>query len=407
MTTQERSQQKSFAAKRRALEDAAYRKGLHPTRVFPVLFPVHEVEVRATTRVGRPYGLIDKFLERSIAEGGITTITDLADFLGLDAVLVDRALRVLRRIGHLRPHDDELVLTPLAHESLSDGTRYEIRREERRKIYFEGFQSQPLHRRHYEDSSAFLTPVEAETRAKEERFSQLLSTRPFRKDALAALEKHPERGKFNLPLTVENPREIQPEYVFLPLYLVRAIARGGHLRYLAYDEANVGEFDEGLSELCTQQPEIARALQNETPSVAEQKYSVQKWLDKNAPSGRSPFQHPDGSWQVNFAPEDFEPVGSRSIRDVGSFVDLRTVVVRMWCQDHDVRRRALLKRVESQLDRFRYKPQDRADELRMTGDQLEFPGLDESRLRALATEAGRSDLVDRLDQVVGTPAQDT
>ncbi|WP_017975644.1 hypothetical protein [Actinopolyspora halophila] len=91
---------------------------------------------------------------------------------------------------------------------------------------------------------------------------------------------------------------------------------------------------------------------------------------------------------------------------MGSFVDLRTVVVRMWCQDQEVRRRALLERVESQLDRFRYKPQDRADELRVIGDQLEFPGLDESRLRALAPEAGRSDLVDRLDRLVGNPAQD-
>ncbi|MGW5792028.1 hypothetical protein ACWEV3_15630 [Saccharopolyspora sp. NPDC003752] len=397
MTAQEPSWHNMHAAKRSALEDAAYRQGVYPTRVFRVLLPVHEVEVKATTRTGRDYALIDKFLERSIDEGGLTTIPRLAEFLSLDPVLVDRAVRVLHRIGHLDPNSAELALTPLARESLDANICYEIRREDRRKLYFDGYQSEPLHRRYYQDSKVFLDPAEAQART-EDKFVRLTSTYPFRRAALTALEKNPDRDKFNLPLSVENPEDVQPECVFLPLFLVRTVVRGGHVRYLAYSEAISGQLDEELSDLCTNHPDIGFTLQNETPHVSQQEQIVSGWLERNAPAGREFFQHPDGSWQADFAPEDFEPT-KRRIRDVGSFVDLGTVVVRVWCQDHEVRRRALLARAKSLLGVFRYRPQDRADLLRMAGDQLEFPDLDDSRLRALAAEAGDNDLLEQLDQL--------
>ncbi|MDA3625190.1 hypothetical protein OU415_07070 [Saccharopolyspora sp. WRP15-2] len=389
-------------AKRRALEKAAYREGVYPTRVFPVLFPVHEIEVRATIRTGRDYALIDKFLERSIAEGGITTIPHLAEFLRLDPVLVDRAVRVLRRIGHLDPHGDQLVLTDLARESLKANTCYEIRHEDRRKIYFDGYTSQPMHRRYYQSSSPFLAPAEA-TALRDMRFTQLSSFRPFRREALTALARNPDREKFNLPMAVENPQEVQPECVFLPLYLVRAVTRGGHERYLAYSETNGSELDEELSALCTELPEIDSTLQNERRPVSEQRALVESWLARKAPAGRVPFQHPDGSWQADFEAGDFQPDGSRRVGDVGSFVDLGDVVVRVWCQDHAVRRRAVLERAKSLLGNFRYRSQNRADRLRLIGDQLEFPGLDESRLRALAVEDGQHDLVQQLERLLDHP----
>lgn len=404
MTAQERTQHRMNIAKRRVLENAAYREGVYPTRVFPVLFPVHEIEVRATTRTGRDYALIDKFLERSIADGRITTIPHLAEFLCLDPVLVDRAVRVLRRIGHLDLHGDQLVLTDLARESLKANTCYEIRHEDRRKIYFDGYTSQPMHRRYYQSSSPFLTPAEA-LALLNMRFSRLSSFRPFRREALTALARNPDREKFNLPISVENPQEVQPECVFLPLYLVRAVVRGGHERYLAYSETNGSELDEELSALCTELPEIDFTLQNERRPVSEQRAVVEGWLTRNAPARRVPFQHPDGSWQADFEAEDFQPDGSRSVRDVGAFIDLGAVVVRVWCQDHKVRRRAVLERTKSLLGLFRYRPQDRTDRLRMIGDQLEFPGLDESRLRALAVEAGQNDLVEQLDRLVERPEQ--
>ncbi|MDA3647936.1 hypothetical protein LZ318_07205 [Saccharopolyspora indica] len=386
-------------AKRSALEDAAYRQGVCPTRVFRVLFPVHEVEVRATTRTGRDYALIDKFIERSIDDGEFTTVRDLAKFLSLDPVLVDRAVRVLHRIGHLSSRGDQLALTSLAHESLAANTCFEIRREDRRKLYFDGFRSKPLHRRYYQDSTVFLDPSEARARAERDEFVWLTSTWQFRREALTDLEKNPDRDKFNLPLSVENPEDAQPEYVYLPLFLVRTVVRGGYVRYLAYSEAVRGQLDEELSDLCTNLPDIGFTLQNETPPVEMQEQIVRGWLERNAPPGRELFQHPDGSWQADLTPEDFGPAAQRGITDVGSFVDLRTVVVRVWCQDHEVRRRALLTRAKSLLGVFRYRPQDRADLLRMTGDQLDFPDLNDTRLRALATEAGETDLLNQLDQL--------
>src|SRR4051812_19990309 len=85
----------------RALEDAVYRVGVRPTRIFALLLPVLCVEIEATVTDGEPYELIDRYLGRAIAEGGLHTTVELADFLALDEVLVDRALRFLTAIGHV------------------------------------------------------------------------------------------------------------------------------------------------------------------------------------------------------------------------------------------------------------------------------------------------------------------
>ncbi|GAA0513874.1 hypothetical protein [Saccharopolyspora thermophila] len=392
----------------RVLEDAAYRQGLNPTRLYALLLPVHEVEVQATTRTSRPYGLIDRFLERAIAEGGITTVPGLADFLALDPVLVDRAVRVLRSIGHLRAHSDALELTQLARESLRDGTCYEIRRQDRRKLYFDAYRCEPLHRRHYGNATTFLNRAEAFAATEADPSVQLLySWHQFRREALANLARRSDRDEFNLPLSVENPKDARAEYVFLPIYAVRAVARGGTVRYLVYGAATDGELDEGLSDLCTHTPEIAQTLEHEIIPVLDQERRIRRWLTNKGFSAREPMRFPDGSWQVDFQPEDFTPAGTREVSGVGTFIDLRTVVVRVWCEDVDVRRRALLARLDGLLHRFRYRPAEFPAMLRHLGSQLELPGLDANTLRALVREAGRHDLAERLDQLLEASASNT
>lgn len=398
---QAQSPQRADYTRIRVLEDAAFRRGLHPNRLFDLLLPVHEVEVEATTRTERPYGLIDKFLERAIAEGRITTVPRLAGFLGLEPVLVDRAVRVLRSIGHLPAHSDALELTQLARESLRDNTCYEIRRQDRRKLYFDAYRCEPLHRRYYADSAAFLNRAEAFAAAKADPTRRPLSSPyQFRRAALENLARRADRAEFNLPLSVENPQDVRPEYVFLPVLVVRAVARGGHVRYLAYG-ATSGELDEGFSDLCTGTPEIAGVLEHETVSVAEQERRISLWLANKGLSGYKPMLSPDKSWHVDFEPKEFEPIGTRKLNGVGSFIDLKSVVVRVRCENADVRRRALLARAGSLLQRCRYRPDEHAATLQYLGEQLEFPDLNAGKLRALAREADRDDLVELIDELFG------
>jgi predicted transcriptional regulator len=382
----------------RALNDAAFRQGFHPIRLSSVLLPVHEVEVRATTRTGRPYGLIDKFIERTIAETRASTVSEIADVLDLQPALVDRAVRVLRRIGHLPAHSGALELTDLARESLRDEICYEQKREDRRKIYFDGYRCEPLHRRHYGKPSSFLNYAEASALVhQEERLLMLPALHQFHREALNNLARRTDRAEFNLPSNVENPQDVRPEFVYLHLYVVRAQARGGNVRHLAYAPDAGLEYDEHLSELCSSTPDITGFLDQSTPPIANQERRIRNWLAKNELTGIDPMRHPDGSWHVDLPPEEFLPTGSRHESSVGSFLDLWTVAVRVWCEDRDVRQRALLARTRVILRRAGYRPEELPDLVRRLGAQLEFPDLDVHRLRALVAEAGEQDLAEQLD----------
>lgn len=175
----------------RALEDAMFGRGLVPTRIFPLLLPVWEVEVKATVTDGRPYQLIDRYLERGIAEGGLGTRAELAGFFALDVSLVDRAVRVLGAIGHLTEHDGRLALTELGRRSQRDQVCYLIEREDRRKLYFDGFLSRPLTRPYYQASVVTLMS-QPEARAATvanayPRFGMLWTATGFRREALTEL----------------------------------------------------------------------------------------------------------------------------------------------------------------------------------------------------------------------------
>ncbi len=68
---------------RRAIEHAAGLPGLRPLRLFPVLWPLWQVETTASSYAEQPYELIDRFLIRAIREAGLSQTAELAGFLGL------------------------------------------------------------------------------------------------------------------------------------------------------------------------------------------------------------------------------------------------------------------------------------------------------------------------------------
>ncbi|MEV6228069.1 hypothetical protein AB0L88_09400 [Saccharopolyspora shandongensis] len=384
--------------KRRVLEDAAFGQGLNPTMLFSLLLPVYEVEVETTTRYGRDYALIDKFAERAIAEGQVTTESELVQFLKLDALLVDRAVRVLERIGHLTRCGPRLELTALARESLRDNTCYEDRRHDRRKLYFDAYRCQPLHRRYYESESVtFLNRADLRSPVVAE-FSPLGLGVPFRPEVLERLGDRDEREKYNLPIEVENPHLARPEFAYLPVYVVRALDRGAKPRYLVYGQAAGGELDQELSALCQHTPEITAALENEIRATGDQQPRIKKWLDSAGLRDRELVRFPDGSWRVSLLPGDFKPAGNLRLSEAGSFIALRAAVVRMWCGDAELRHRALFERVETFLHGFRARPAEVPRLIRQIGAQLRFGDLDVAAVRTMALSAGRTELVERLDE---------
>ncbi|GAB3491007.1 hypothetical protein [Amycolatopsis cihanbeyliensis] len=387
--------------KERALEDAAFRHGFTPVRLFSLLLPVWQVDVRATTVEGKPYELIDRYLERGLAECGLNTVAELAAFFSLDEVLVDRAIRFLAGIGHLTgTPDGGLTLTDLGRNSHRDQVCYVVERQDRRRLYFDGYTSLPLTRRHYDAGVVtFLTLAQAGAmHGRDQDFRLLATTKGFRRETLAELARYRDRERYNLPHRLDRPESLGEECVFLPVHVIRAVQPGGKIRFLAYGQA-ADTADPELSELCEQAPEIQGALANEDTTEEEQRTRITSWLLRKGLSGYRPVRFPHGGWQVELPRSAFEPSGPIPCASLGSFAALSTTVVRIWCADKELREQGFLDRVES----FARARQRKAGEVTAlatkAGRQLGFESTDLSALRAMAAAAGRDALVLLLDSL--------
>ncbi|WP_410596474.1 hypothetical protein [Amycolatopsis sp. lyj-23] len=388
----------------RALEDAAFGQGLTPLHVFAVLLPVWQVEVRATTTDGRPYELIDRYLERGIAEAGLGTTAELAAFFALDHALVDRALRVLHRIGHLEVRDGRLALTELGLRSQRDRVCYVVRREDRRKLYFDGFRSAPLSRPYYDaDVVTFLTVGEipaATANEKYRTYRMLHTSHGFRTGAPAELAGRADRDHYNLPVRIDRPEILdRPECVYLPVFVVRAAETSGRLRHLVYSQA-ADVADPELGTLCETTPEIAGVLESDA-HTADAEARITGWLRNQGLEDCAPVRTAQGGWRVVLPAGSFRPDGPVPLAKLGSFAVLKTDLVHVWCVDRGTRERAFLDRLDALLGRG---PNGREAELeaRVARIVRQFGlgdlGLPEIRDRA--GKAGRGRLADRLGQLL-------
>ncbi|WP_308299099.1 hypothetical protein [Streptomyces sp. GESEQ-35] len=97
------------------------------------------VEVQADATEGEPYELIDRFLERGIAEAGLATADELAAFFALEPALVRQALQFLAAIRHIEEdRHGRLALTELGLRSVRDEIRCTVTQKDRRKLYLRG-----------------------------------------------------------------------------------------------------------------------------------------------------------------------------------------------------------------------------------------------------------------------------
>ncbi|WP_406294387.1 hypothetical protein OG948_05950 [Embleya sp. NBC_00888] len=385
----------------RAVEHAAFVEGIAPTGVFPVLLPVWSVEIRATVTEGKPYDLIDHYLERAIDEGHLDTVDSLARFLGLDAVLVDRALRSLVAIDHVVRTGNAVELTELGRRSVRAGTRYVVTHEDRRRLYFDAFGSRPLTRRYYAGDPVTLVSGgqldAAQAGRNGQRFTLLVSTHGFARDALARLSASPERDRYNLPARIDQPQSLGEEMVFLPVYIVRGWegGPGGRLRHLAYGQAG-DEADPDLSTMAQETVEIVSALASEQTDPER----AQVWMREKHPSATGPEALDRGGWRATFPPESFGPNAPFTLTKVGSFTRHSGCLFQLWCADPGTRRRALVERMDEYLGaRSRPTRDDVDDRLARIAEQLDLKGTDRAELQRWAHLYDRGVLAARLDEL--------
>ncbi|MCC3763882.1 hypothetical protein K3N28_12490 [Glycomyces sp. TRM65418] len=388
-----------------AVERVVHDLGLRPTRVLAGLLPLWRVEVEATTTEGRPYELIDRFLEESIAYGGFGTVNELALFLSLDETLVDRALRFLARIGHLVESGGHYRLTELGKRSVEDGKRYEVRKADRRILYFEALSSRPLTRPYYNTRAVtVLTEYEA-TRlvsgpggVRFQRFGGPPLGRSA--NALQDLVNSPERDRYNLPEGIEDINPIGADTpARLPVYLVRTESSYGEPQYLAYTQAS-READPELSEICGQHAYARSHLEAlEAQGLGGgDKANITDWADHRKLGKRAAVQRQtDGTWRLVLPERELTRGNGLDIGQVGRYKVSRDTVFQLWCDSPHARTRAFLERVEVYFDSVRSPNRDELqDRFDQFARQLELAPMSLESIAALAANAGRRHLSDQL-----------
>jgi hypothetical protein len=211
---------------RRAVEHATSLTGVHPLRLFPVLWPLWQVETTASFYDERAYEVVDRFLVRAVSEAGLCRVDELAAFYGIPAALVQRCLRFLTTIGHVDQDGETVSLTALGQRSAQAGIRYEPK-ESRQEILIEQFTGQPLPRRYYEGSVPVFTSTEVpeDRLADRSRFMPLFAAAVFRPELVERLAERSDRAELNVPQHLRDLRVVGERPAFMPVYLIETAGR--------------------------------------------------------------------------------------------------------------------------------------------------------------------------------------
>jgi hypothetical protein len=315
---------------RRILERVTAMPGIEPLRVFPLLLPMWAVQIKAVVQDAQPYEVFDQFLSRAIGAAAIRDVRGLADFFAVEPALVERALRFLDNIGHLRRDGDALSLTELGVRSLADGRRYVVK-EDRQILYFDGFTGSPLPKAHY--VGAVMVDEPELTLNRSTRFQAVAHTGPLRRDALQELARRPDREKFNLPGALMSVEMSEVSNAWLPAYVVECVS--GLLVFVkAIDGA-----DPYLSKLVTSH--LLDALNAETSVDDLQVW--RRWLAAKGYPDVRPARLPNRVLRASLPPEAF---GERmKWWQLGSFETRDHTFLQLWCDDKVTRLLAVLERV--------------------------------------------------------------
>ncbi|WP_420311849.1 hypothetical protein ACOB87_29670 [Streptomyces sp. YS-B37] len=395
----------------RVLEDAAVERGLAPTRLHALLLPVWQVEIRATVTEGEDFHLIDRHLERGLAYGGLTTVAELAVFFALEESLVAQAVRFLTRTGHIAEHGGRLALTALGLRSVQDDRRYVVTREDRRKLYFEALSCTPLPRTHYDERK--VTPLAGEAVQKLlnskqfPRFTMVSVMTGFDHGALtrlAAQTDREQRDRLNLPVALDQVQSMGGEdLVHLPVHVVRGLREDGRSGLLVYSQVG-SEPDRDLTAVIERADGILAAIEAEEREAEHHEASLraaETWLAQQGLEAHRPERRGDGTYSVSLPPSAYGADGVPLTR-VGSYTVRGSSFFHLWCPDENLRKRALLARLDLRLGGGRRAT--RADVeayVDRLARQLDLAVPDLRRLRRGAENTGYQGLAAQLARLAG------
>ncbi|MEV4002443.1 hypothetical protein [Actinomadura sp. NPDC049753] len=369
----------------RALEDAAAMPGVRPVRLHRIGLPLFAVEIDALIDDRQPYDLLDRFVGRAIAEAELRTVPEIAGFLGLDEVMVDRVLRFLSGVGHVvsRP-DGTVALTDLGARSVRDDTRY-VSKRDRQKLYFDGVLGEPLPAAYYGRKVVVWDAAQAV----EQQWHRLMTHAcAFHNDALTRLAARPDRRDFNIPDELREVAFSSSGHAYLPCYLLRTETPRGPslLAYSAVSESH----DEHLEKLCRGWPALTAILN--TGDSDDVRAEFGPWLDKRDIDPSRLSWTADGTLRLTLSPADFTAGGRKGIFSIvrlGSYITPRSHVLQLWCDDPDFRRQAVLERALTRVTASRdIEPAEAEAFLSRLCTQLETEPLSLDDLRRHAHKTG-------------------
>lgn len=323
---------------RRAVEHATSLTGIHPLRLFPVLWPLWQVETTASFYDERAYEVVDRFLVRAASEAGLCRVDELAAFFGIPATLVQRCLRFLTTIGHIDQDGGAVSLTALGQRSAQAGVRYEPK-ESRQEILIEQFTGQPLPRPYYQGSVPMFTSTEVpeDRLADRSRFMPLFAATVFNSDLVEGLAQRSDRAELNLPQQLRDLRFIGERDIFLPAYVIETAGRG----LLVYT-ALAAERDAFFEAACRQAPAIQHMISAE--KNADPRKIWTEWLAESQAGLGTLRQLPNQVWRATLRADAFGSDARLPLSRLGSYELRKRHFLQLWCQDADLRRSALSER---------------------------------------------------------------
>lgn len=319
---------------RRAIERARTTPDARPVRLFAQLLPVWQAEIRATVRDSEPYEVFDRFLTRGIAEAALTTPQALAEFLGVERSIVDRALTFLTTLRHVQRDGDTLALTDLGRHSARDGVRYVVK-EDRRHLYFDGFTTAPLPASHYAGITYVTGPRWRGPDGLE--FRAIGYHAPFDATQVQALLRRPDRRDLNAPDGLLDANVLSVEQQWLPAYLVQDAGPPGLQVFTMAVEGR----DTHLERVCGHLREALR----EEPDRKDPVAAWRSWLTERGHPDIDVQRTAGGALRAVLPAHAFSGDGAFKLFQLGSFETRQRAFLQLWCADARLRRTAVLDRI--------------------------------------------------------------
>jgi hypothetical protein len=379
---------------RRAVEHAAAAPAVRPLRLFPVLWPLWQVEVSAHIYDEQAYEIVDLFLVRAVHEAELTSVDQIAAFLGVHLSLVERCLAFLTRIGHLTVDNGQVRMTRLGLDAFRAGIRYEPK-ETRQDLLFEQLTHQPMPRAYYDGSVTILPTPEVPSGGVTDgtQFNGLYSAIPFQPAAVPHLAQRPDRTEYNLPRLLRDVTILQHANAYLPLYLIETADTG----LLAYTSA-APRGDTFFQAICRDDPAVPDMVSAEKPDDPRQIWT--SWLAEGR-HGRGTLQQlRNGVWRATLRTDAYGSSPKLPPSRIGSFELRRRHFLQLWCDDTALRRRVLNDRALG-IARTRdvTTRNDLEQRLAELADLLEVPAPDIAQLREYGEAEGQHARVARLDEL--------